>query len=129
MDIIANALTKVRNAQKVKKDIVTIMGNKLLLEVCRILKDKGYVEEYHHNTKENKNLIDITLKYDSKGSPVISKITRVSHCSRRVYKKAAGIPRIVNGLATVIVSTSKGVLTGKEAEEKGVGGEVICYVL
>ena len=129
MDIIANALTKMRNAQKVKKETVTVMGNKLLLEICKILKNRGYVEEYRHNTKEKKNFINITLKYDSSGRPVISKIVRISHCSRRVYKKAGEIPRIMNGLATVIVSTSKGILTGLEAGERGVGGEIICYVL
>ena len=129
MDIIANALTKIRNGQKAKKTAVTVVGNKLLLNVCKILKEEGYIEGYHHNTKEKKNFLDITLKYDERGSAVISKITRVSHPSRRVYTKSDAIPRVANGLATVILSTPLGVLTGREAEEKKVGGEVVCYVL
>ena len=129
MDIIADAITKIRNGQKAKQESVTIIGNKLLNKMCKILKREGYIEEFHSNTKEKKNLIDITLKYNERGEPVISNISRISRPSRRVYSSANNIPRIANGFATVVMSTPKGILTGKEAKEKKVGGEVVGYVL
>ena len=129
MDIISDSITKIRNAQKSKQDAVQIKGNSLLSKICGILVSSGFIDSYKEKKEKGKYFIDLKLKYDKLGKPVISNLTRISKLSRRMYSGAQDLPRIANGFATIIVSTSKGVMTGKEAKEKNVGGEVIFYVI
>jgi len=128
-NIISDGLTVLRNAQIAGKEEVTIPGAKILYEIMRIFKDKGLIKDFAPKKEKKKNLLSVKLKYDAKGNPVITQLKQISSSSRRVYAGNKSIPRIANGYATVILSTSKGVMTGKEASEKKCGGEVLCYVM
>ena len=129
IDIIADGLTIIRNGQLAKKDTVAFSTNKTLDSIVGILKEKGYVLDYKKDMADSKNKLIVKLKYDKKGAAVISKMVRVSKCSRRVYANSQDIPRIANGYATVIVSTNKGVMTGKNARDINQGGEILCYII
>ena len=129
MDIVSDSLVKIKNAQKVGHRKVVIKGNRLLQKICDLLKEGGYIVDYQVMNIEFKFFITIRLRYDAKLNPAISDIVRISKNSRKNYVKVNEIPRIANGYATVIMSTSKGVLTGKQAKETNMGGEVICYVI
>lgn len=128
-DLIADGLTAIRNGLLAKKDIVTFSTNKAFISIVEILKEGGYIKDYSIETEGLKKTITIKLKYNEKGLSVISKLERISKCSRRVYSPADEVPRIANGYATVIVSTSKGIMTGKKAKSINQGGEVLCYVM
>ncbi len=127
MDIVSDGLTVIRNGQKSGLDRVTLRGSKLLEQIAAILKDRGYIKDFSV-MKDKKFFIDVKLKYDDSEKPVIRKINRISKNSCRLYSKADKIPRIMNGYATVIITTSRGVMTGREAREKKIGGEPVCYV-
>ena len=129
MDIISDGITKIRNAQKSKASQVLLKNNKVVAKICGILKKGGYIIDYNFKKENKMNFIEVVLKYDKNDNPIIKELVRVSKNSRRVYKPANDIPRIANGYATVIMSTPKGVITGREAKQENVGGEVICYVL
>jgi small subunit ribosomal protein S8 len=129
IDLIADGLTVIRNGQSAKKTDVVLMGNKTLSGVLGIFKELGYIEDFNAKKKDKKNLISVKLKYDEAGMPVITNLVRMSKCSRRLYCKSDEIPRIANGYATVILSTSKGIMTGKKAREASQGGEALCYVM
>ena len=129
MDLISDSITKIRNAQKAGHDYVSVGDSKLIAAICRILKRNGYILAHNRVSDKKKKFREISLKYDEKGNGVIKEFVRISKTSRRVYCHADEIPRIANGYATVMITTSKGVLTGKQAKEGNVGGEVICYVL
>ncbi len=127
-DPIADLLTRVRNAQLAGKASVKIPGSTRKQAVCQVLVDEGYVASFSVEALENnKSEITVTLKY-FEGSPVISKIKRVSRPGLRIYRGAGDIPSVLNGLGVAIVSTSKGVVSDRKAREMGEGGEVIAYV-
>ena len=127
-DPIADYLTRIRNAIMAKHKVVSIPSSRLKKEITKILKEQGYIFDY----KFEDNLqgkIKIALKYDKlTNEPVIKKLQRVSKPGLRKYSGSQNIPRVLNGLGISIVSTSKGVMTGKDAKKNNVGGEVICHV-
>lgn len=121
-------LTKVRNAVMARHEKVDIPASKLKLEIVKILKTEGYIKNFKKVNQDGANCIRVFLKYDDKNTPVIHGIEKVSTPGRRVYAGYKDLPRVFNGYGTVIVSTSLGVTTGKKAQEKQVGGELICKV-
>jgi small subunit ribosomal protein S8 len=128
-DPIADYLTRVRNAIKAKHRIVEIPTSKLKKELTKVLYDKGYIQSYKFDDQEIGGVIKIALKYDPMTKqPAILKLQRVSKPGLRKYTGADALPRVLNGLGIAILSTSKGVITDKEARTLNVGGEVLCYV-
>ena len=127
-DPIADYLTRIRNAIRAGHDEVEIPLNGLKLEMSRILKEQGYIKDFHRKPAKIGEAISVSLKYTEDRRPVITKLQRVSRPGRRVYVGADEVPRILGGMGTAIVSTSRGVMTGHEARNKGVGGEVVAYV-
>lgn len=128
LDIISNGLNVMMNAQRRGLREVILPSNKMMMAIVKILESKKYISHYKHDNKGQKNLLIVGLKYNEVGQGVMREIKRYSKSSRRVYANKAAVPRVKNGFATVIVSTSKGVMTGKEARAEKVGGEVICHV-
>ncbi len=127
-DPIADALTRIRNALRANFSLVVIPGSKMIVSIVEILKEEGYIEDFLVKSDGAKKSVHIALKYLEDGTPVIAGIERVSKPGRRVYCGKDEIPDVLNGLGIAIVSTSRGVMTGKKARELGVGGEVICKV-
>lgn len=129
-DPIADYLTRIRNANSAGHRVVDIPASNLKKEITKILFDQGYILSYKfEDTDNNQGSIKIALKYDSlTKEPVIKALQRISTPGLRQYTGSDSLPRILNGLGVAIVSTSKGVMTGKQATRENVGGEVICYV-
>ncbi|GAA5783741.1 30S ribosomal protein S8 [Chitiniphilus shinanonensis] len=125
-DPIADMLTRIRNAQRAEKGAVTMPSSKLKVAIAKVLQDEGYIESFAV-TSEVKPELTIELKYYA-GRPVIERIERVSKPGLRIYKGAADIPQVMNGLGVAILSTSKGVMTDRKARANGVGGELLCFV-
>lgn len=128
LDIVSNGLNCIKSAQRSGKTRVEFPTNKLLTGIVEVLLKKNYIISYEKIDKDKKNLIAITLKYNSEGRGIIYELERHSKSSRRFYADHRNIPRVNNGYATMIVSTSKGVMTGKESRMAGIGGEVICHI-
>ena len=126
-DPIADMLTRIRNAQRADKKIVTMPSSKLKQSIAMVLKDEGYIEYFTVRDVDNKSLLDVGLKYYA-GLPVIEKIDRVSRPGLRIYKPKNSLPKVMNGLGVAIISTSKGVMTERKARANGIGGEVLCIV-
>ena len=127
-DPIADMLTRIRNANQMRYNEVVIPSSNVKLEIVKILKGEGYIENYKVEKNEVQNNIIITLKYGKNKERVISGLKRISKPGLRVYAKAEEIPTVLNGLGISIVSTSKGIMTGKEARKENLGGEVLAYV-
>ena len=129
-DTIADFLTRIRNAIRANKKVVSIPASNLKKEITKILFDQGYILSYKFEETTNKQgVIKIALMYDKlTKEPVIKKLQRISTPGLRKYSSSNTIPRTLNGLGKSIVSTSKGVMTGKQATKENVGGELICYV-
>lgn len=128
-DPIADYLTRVRNAVRANHKVVEIPASKLKKEITKILFDQGYILSYKFEDSTAQGTIKIALKYDKvTKEPIIKDLQRISKPGLRKYSGSSTIPRILNGLGIAIVSTSKGVMTGKQAKQLNVGGEVICYV-
>jgi small subunit ribosomal protein S8 len=127
-DPVADMLTKVRNAAMARHEKVDIPASKLKLEIVKILKTEGYIKNFKKVSQEGSNCIRVFLKYDDKNTSVIHGIEKLSTPGRRVYAGYKDLPRVYNGYGTVIVSTSLGVTTGKKAQEKQIGGELLCTV-
>jgi len=128
-DPVADMLTKIRNASMAKHEKVEIPTSKMKLQIIKILKNEGYVKNFKKVVnKDGVNTIRVFLKYDDKQNPVLHGIDRVSTPGRRVYTGYRDMPRVYNGYGVVVVSTSTGIITGKKASEKKVGGELICTI-
>ena len=128
-DPIADYLTRLRNAQQAGHRIVEIPASKMKKSITEILYDQGYILKYKFEDEGPQGVIKIALKYDPfTKKPVIRKLGRISKPGLRKYSGSQDMPRIINGLGIAIVSTSKGLMTGKQAERDNVGGELICYV-
>lgn len=128
-DRIADMLTRIRNANIMKYDTVEVLGSKMTLEISRILKDEGYISDYSVTKDVKGDKITLGLKYaNNKKEHVITGLKRISKPGLRVYAKASELPRVLNGLGIAIISTSEGVMTDKEARQKGLGGEVLAYI-
>lgn len=128
MDTIGNMLTSIRNAQAVGKQTVSVPYSKIKMEIAKVLAKEKFIKEADHKGKKIKKTIDMVLSYDDLGRPAISSIRRVSKPSRRVYSPSSKIKKIRQGFGFQILSTPKGVITGKEAVREKIGGEVICEV-
>mgnify|MGYP002642237606 FL=1 len=129
-DPIADYLTRIRNANRAGHRVVDIPASNIKKEITKILFDQGYILSYKfEETENNQGNIKIALKYDQvTKEPVIKKLQRISTPGLRQYTASDSLPRILNGLGISIVSTSKGIMTGKQATKENVGGELICYV-
>lgn len=128
MDPIADMLTSIRNAQAAKKETVSVPYSKIKMEIAKVLAKEKFVKEADHKAKKARKTIDLVLNYDNSGRPAITGLKRVSKSSRRIYSPASKIKRVRQGFGFQILSTPKGILTGKEAKKEKVGGEVICEV-
>ena len=127
-DPIADMLTRIRNANTVKHETVDVPASNIKKEIVRILLEEGFVRGYDVIEDEKQGIIRIQLKYGQSGERVIQGIKRISKPGMRVYTNAHEIPKVLNGLGISIISTSKGILTDRQARKENVGGEVICYV-
>jgi len=127
-DPIADYLTRIRNGIRAGHDEVEIPYSNLKLELSRILKEQGYIKDFSRKPARVGELINVELKYTEDRQPVIIGIERVSRPGRRRYVNHENVPRVHGGTGTAIVSTSVGVMTGHEAKQKGVGGEVVAYI-
>ena len=128
-DPIADMLTRIRNAVMVRHDSVLVPASKMKMAIARVLKDEGFISDYEVVRGKPHRTIKVYLKYDDKNQPIISGLERVSKPGLRVYVDRKEIPRVAGGLGIAIISTSQGVMTGHEAWQKGIGGELLCYVL
>ena len=127
-DPIADFLTRIRNGLQADHDAVDIPASRLKLQLARVLREQGYIEDYAEEPGRVGQVLRVRLKYTEDRAPVISGMRRVSRPGRRTYASADRIPKVQGGLGTAIMSTSKGVMTGHEARSQGVGGEVVAYV-
>jgi len=126
-DPIADMLTRIRNALAAEKVTVDMPSSKQKIAIAELLKNEGYIKDYQANDVEGKMVLTIDLKY-YQGKPVIETLKRVSSPGLRVYKASDELPQVMGGLGIAIVSTSKGLMTDKNARKAGHGGEVVCYV-
>ena len=127
-DPIADMLTRIRNANQMRYKEVEVPASKMKMEIARILKEEGFIVDYKVNKNDKQDIIVLTLKYGQKKERVITGLKRISKPGLRVYAKACDIPKVLNGLGIAIVSTSKGVMTDKEARKESLGGEVLAYI-
>lgn len=127
-DSIADLLTRIRNAHMAKHREVRVPASKMKLEIVKIMKDEGYIVDFESIEAAPQNSIRVQLKYLESGVAAIRGMERVSRPSRRVYRGKGEIPKVLNGLGVVIVSTPAGVLTGRACRKRGVGGEVLCNI-
>ena len=126
-DRIADMLTRMRNALQMKYDTVEVLGSNMTLEIARILKEEGFIKDYKIVSDDAQGTIVLTLKYNKK-ERVITGLKRISKPGLRVYAKNDEIPKVLNGLGIAIISTSKGIMTDKEARKQNIGGEVLAYI-
>ncbi len=126
-DPIADMLTRIRNANQMRNNEVEVPASKMKLEIARILKEEGFIVDYKTSKNDIEEVILVTLKYSNK-ERVITGLKRISKPGLRVYAKAEELPKVLNGLGIAIVSTSKGVMTDKEARTASLGGEVLAYI-
>lgn len=127
-DKIADMLTRIRNANQLKYDTVEVLGTKMTHGIADILKREGFIADYTYEKNNNGDKMTITLKYGDRKERVIQGLKRISKSGLRVYAKAEDIPHVLNGLGIAIISTSKGLMTDKEAREANLGGEVLAYI-
>ena len=127
-DPISDMLTRIRNANSANKAEVSMPSSKVLAEVARVIKEEGYIEGYEIEDTAPQKTLHITLKYGPKRSKIIKGIKRISKPGRRIYAQADKMPRVLGGIGTAVVSTSKGMMCDRDARKAGVGGEVIAYI-
>jgi len=127
-DPIADMLTRIRNANQMRYKEVEVPTSKIKLEIARILKEAGFIEDFKIKKDNVQNLIVLNLKYSQTKERVITGLKRISKPGLRVYAKTEEIPRVLNGLGIAIVSTSKGIMTDKEAKKEKLGGEILAYI-
>ena len=127
-DPIADMLTRIRNAVQAKHAKVDMPTSRLKVEIAKILKDEGYISHYKTTEEGGRNQLTVFLKYGPKGEKVISNIERISRPGCRVYVSKTEIPKVLGGLGINILTTSHGIMTGKNARNQGFGGELLCNV-
>ncbi len=128
LDPIADMLTRIRNANSNKSETVLIPQSKTKLAIAEILKEEGYIVDFKNVESDGIKMIEVTLKYGPNGEKVIQGLKRISKPGLRIYSNAEQLPKVLNGLGIAIVSTSKGIITDKNARKLNVGGEVLAYV-
>ena len=127
-DPIADMLTRVRNANSAGKPTVSMPSSKKLVEIARIMQEEGYIAGYDIESAEPRDILTITLKYGEKKARTIRGLKRISKPGLRIYAGKDELPRVLGGLGTAVISTSKGVMADRDARKEGVGGEVIAYI-
>jgi len=127
-DTIADMLTRIRNANGMRYHEVSVPASNLKVSLAKILKDEGFIEDYKVVNDNVQGTIELTLKYGQNKERVITGLKRISKPGLRVYAKASEVPKVLNGLGIAIISTSRGVMTDKEARKQKLGGEVLCYI-
>ena len=127
-DPIADMLTRIRNANQMRYKEVEVPASKIKLEIARILKETGFIEDFKIKKNNVQNIIVLNLKYGQNKERVITGLKRISKPGLRVYAKTEELPRVLNGLGIAIISTSKGIMTDKEARKESLGGEVLAYI-
>lgn len=127
-DPIADMLTRIRNANMIQKTTVDIPASRIKEEIANVLKAEGFIKDYQRVTEGSFGVLRVYLKYGKDGQRVISGLKRISKPGLRVYAKKDETPKVLGGLGVAVISTSKGIMTDKQARSLGVGGEVICYV-
>ena len=127
-DPIADMLTRIRNGNTAGKDVVSMPSSKVLVEVARVIAEEGYIEGYAVEDTKPQKTLHVTLKYGARHARVIRGIKRISKPGLRIYSKAEDLPRVLGGLGTAVISTSKGMMGDRDARKLGVGGEVIAYI-
>jgi len=128
MDSIGDLLTRIRNGVRTKKREVNVPSSRLKVEIVKILKEEGYIKNFKVIDDKKQGVLNVVLKYAEDGKSVISGLRRMSRPGCRIYCTKDSVPKVLDGLGLVIVSTSKGVLTGRKCEEQSAGGEVLCSV-
>ncbi|HXV59151.1 MAG TPA: 30S ribosomal protein S8 [Vicinamibacteria bacterium] len=127
-DPIADMLTRIRNGMSARQETVQLPASKLKVEIARILKQEGYIEDYEKTDDDKQGVLRLVLRRSATGGGVILGLQRVSRPGCRVYVNKDGIPKVQGGMGINILSTSRGVMTGKQASSSGVGGEILCNV-
>ena len=127
-DTIADMLTRIRNANQMRYEEVTVPASNIKKEIARILKEEGFINDYKIENDDAQGTIVLTLKYTDKKERVITGLKRISKPGLRVYANKDEIPKVLNGLGIAIISTSKGIMTDKEARKENIGGEVLAYI-
>lgn len=127
-DPIADMLTRIRNGNKANHQIISLPSSNEKKGIAQILLDEGYIKGFEVEEDNKQNILKIELKYTDRGEKIITGLKRISKPGRRIYVRASEVPKVLNGLGTAIISTSKGLLTDKAARMNKVGGEVICYI-
>ena len=127
-DTIADMLTRIRNANGMRYQEVSVPASNLKVSLAKILKEEGFIEDYKVVNDNVQGTIELTLKYGQNKERVITGLKRISKPGLRVYAKAGEVPKVLNGLGIAIISTSHGVMTDKEARKENLGGEVLCYI-
>ena len=127
-DPISDMLTRIRNANSAGKAVVSMPSTKVLVEIARVIAEEGYIEGYSVEDTTPQKTLHVTLKYGARRARVISGIKRISKPGLRIYTTADKLPRVLGGLGTAVISTSKGMMCDRDARKQGVGGELICYI-
>ena len=127
-DPIADMLTRIRNANNAKFKTVDVPASKMKKAIAETLLEEGYIKAFDEIENETQGILRITLKYDEKGNKVIAGLRRISKPGLRIYAAKDELPKVLNGLGTALISTSKGIMTDKKARELGIGGEVLAYI-
>jgi small subunit ribosomal protein S8 len=127
-DPIADMLTRIRNAALIKRREVMIPSSKLKTEIAKILKEEGYIRNFKVIDDNKQGILSLSLKYSDDNTSVISGIRRISRPGRRLYCTRESIPKVLDGLGTAVISTSKGMMTDKRCADLGLGGEILCYI-
>lgn len=127
-DPIADMLTRIRNANQMRYKEVLVPASKIKIEIARILKDEGFINDYKIKENSVQDMIVLSLKYGDKKERVITGLKRISKPGLRVYAKADEMPKVLNGLGIAVVSTSKGIMSDKQARKESLGGEVLAYI-
>jgi small subunit ribosomal protein S8 len=127
-DPVADMLTRIRNANKALQESVSMPASTMKVEIARLLKEEGYIRDYKVEKGESFDTLVVELKFGKNRERVITDLKRVSKPGRRVYAKKERLPRVLGGMGTAIISTSRGLVTSRTAQEQGVGGEVVCFI-
>lgn len=127
-DPIADMLTRIRNANRALHDTTEMPSSRLKVEIARLLQEEGYIKDYHVRKGESFDTLVVELKFGRNRERVITDLKRISKPGRRIYARKERLPRVLGGMGTAILSTSRGIVTSRQAQELGIGGEVICFV-
>jgi small subunit ribosomal protein S8 len=127
-DPIADMLTRIRNANRALHETAQMPSSTMKVEIARLLKEEGYIKDFHVDKNESFDTLVVDLKFGRNRERIITDLKRVSKPGRRIYARKDRLPRVLGGMGTAILSTSRGIVTSRQAQELGVGGEVICFV-